>query len=98
MVLMMLNPVGMSEGTAGAHRQKHNIDQHNTAGDGDNRQGVISMFHVLHHSYGHSLYANDDGLSTDACSRMLQSDQEKQWMAYESYECIDRCHDPVKSL
>ena len=30
------------------------------------------MFHVLHHSYDHSLYVNDDGLSTDACSSMLR--------------------------
>ncbi len=72
MVLLVLNPVGMSEGTAGAHRQKHNIDQHNTPGDGDNRQGAISMFHVLHHSYDHSLYVNDDDLSTDTCSSMLR--------------------------
>ena len=30
------------------------------------------MFHVLHHSYDHSLYVNDDSLSTDACSSMLR--------------------------
>jgi len=93
MVLVIIQHVlTMSKHAAGAHHRKRHIDQCHTDDHGvmDQRTGIFPVPHHRNH-----LYVNLQILSTDACSRMLQSDQEKQWMAY---ECIDRCHELATSL
>jgi hypothetical protein len=84
--------LSMRNHAAGVHHRKRYIDQCHTDDHGVMDQPTW-IFPVPHHR--HHLYVNLEMLSTDVCSLMLQSDQEKQWMAY---ECIDRCHAPAISL